>query len=103
MSPQQTCKWALACSGPMGLIAASVVEIRAEIRRRLALCGKPDLAPLVVPSRHTVAAWEVDFTGIPDSDLELCLLIVTAVQRSFALSPAPHQPTAPSGAETSPL
>ena len=95
MSPQQTCKWALACSGPMGLIAASVVEIRAEIRRRLALCGKPDLAPLVIPSRRSAAAWEVDFTGIADGDLDLCMLVVATVQRSFALSPAAHQPAAP--------
>ena len=70
----------------MGVINASVVEIRAEIRRRLALCGKPDLAPLVIPSRQAAAAWEVDFTGIPDGDLELCMLIVMAVQRSFVLS-----------------
>jgi hypothetical protein len=74
------------------MIAASTVEIRAEIRRRLALCGKPDLAPLVIPSRHSAATWEVDFTGIPDGDLELCMLVVMAVQRSFALGPAGLKP-----------
>jgi hypothetical protein len=80
---------------PVGMIVASAVEIGAEIRRRLALCGKPDLCPLVVPTRRGAATWDIDFTGIRDADLELCLLIVTAVQRSFVLAPAGERRAAP--------